>query len=34
MDLDILKKELEATLISLATHKSRLGAGIKWQNEK
>jgi hypothetical protein len=34
MDLDILKKELEATLNSLATHKSRLGAGIKWQIEK
>jgi hypothetical protein len=34
MDLDILKKELEATLDSLAAHKTRLGAGIKWQIEK
>jgi hypothetical protein len=34
MDLEILKQELEATLDSLAAHKSRLGAGIKWQIQR
>ena len=34
LDLDLLTKELEATLDTLSAHKSRLCAGIKWEMEK